>query len=198
MAVLAGGAAWRESVAIDEVVHIGAGVSYLQRFDLRLNPEHPPLAKMLAALPLAMRYVRGDYSATVRPAAECRTVAAREDACGSSARCSPGPRRLFGLRTAPFALTDPSTYVPESQFGNCQRPATSDAGLWAAVFSTMILDVHSCAWLLEYPHVTVRGGSMYILDLPEKMPAAGVPEDHRSLQIRESSVVSWRWAIDVP
>jgi hypothetical protein len=31
MAVLAGGAALRESVTIDEVSHIGAGVSYLQK-----------------------------------------------------------------------------------------------------------------------------------------------------------------------
>lgn len=34
MAVLAGGAALRESVTIDEVAHIGAGVSYLQKLDL--------------------------------------------------------------------------------------------------------------------------------------------------------------------
>ena len=43
MAVLAGGAALRESVTIDEVAHIGAGVSYLQKLDLRFNEEHPPL-----------------------------------------------------------------------------------------------------------------------------------------------------------
>jgi hypothetical protein len=49
MAVLAGGAALRESVTVDEVSHIGAGVSYLQKLDLRMNPEHPPLPKMLAA-----------------------------------------------------------------------------------------------------------------------------------------------------
>ena len=35
MAVLAGGAALRESVTVDEVSHIGAGVSYLQKLDLR-------------------------------------------------------------------------------------------------------------------------------------------------------------------
>ena len=62
MAVLAGGAALRESVTIDEVAHIGAGVSYLQKLDLRMNPEHPPLAKVLAALPLVCRGVRADYS----------------------------------------------------------------------------------------------------------------------------------------
>ncbi|HJY93295.1 MAG TPA: glycosyltransferase family 39 protein, partial [Candidatus Acidoferrum sp.] len=62
MAVLAGGAALRESVTFDEVAHIGAGVSYLQKFDLRLNEEHPPLPKILAALPLVVRGTRADYS----------------------------------------------------------------------------------------------------------------------------------------
>src|SRR6476660_1136590 len=62
MATLAGGSALRESVTIDEVAHIGAGVSYLQRLDLRLNEEHPPLAKVLAALPLVLRGVHSDYS----------------------------------------------------------------------------------------------------------------------------------------
>jgi 4-amino-4-deoxy-L-arabinose transferase-like glycosyltransferase len=62
MAVLAGGAAWRESETVDEVAHIGAGVSYLQKFDLRLNGEHPPLPKILAALPLILRGTHVDYS----------------------------------------------------------------------------------------------------------------------------------------
>jgi 4-amino-4-deoxy-L-arabinose transferase-like glycosyltransferase len=62
MAVLAGGAALRESVTIDEVAHIGAGVSYLQKLDLRMNAEHPPLPKVLAALPLVLRGVRADYT----------------------------------------------------------------------------------------------------------------------------------------
>ncbi len=62
MAVLAGGAALRESVTVDEVSHIGAGVSYVQKLDLRMNPEHPPLPKVLAALPLVLRGVRADYT----------------------------------------------------------------------------------------------------------------------------------------
>ena len=61
MAVLAGGAARRESITVDEVAHIGAGVSYLQKLDMRLNVEHPPLAKALAALPLILGGVRADY-----------------------------------------------------------------------------------------------------------------------------------------
>ena len=62
MAVLAGNAALHESIAIDEMAHIGAGISYLQRLDMRMNEEHPPLAKLLAALPIVLRGVRADYS----------------------------------------------------------------------------------------------------------------------------------------
>jgi 4-amino-4-deoxy-L-arabinose transferase-like glycosyltransferase len=61
MAVLAGGAALRESATVDEVSHIGAGVSYLQKLDLRMNVEHPPLPKILAAIPLVLRGAHADY-----------------------------------------------------------------------------------------------------------------------------------------
>ena len=36
----------------DEAVHLASGYSYLRAADFRLNPEHPPLIKELAALPL--------------------------------------------------------------------------------------------------------------------------------------------------
>ena len=62
MALLSGAAARRESVTIDEIAHIGAGVSYLQKLDLRMNVEHPPLAKVLAALPLVLHGIHADYS----------------------------------------------------------------------------------------------------------------------------------------
>jgi len=62
MAILAGGAALRESVTIDEVAHIGAGLSYVQKLDLRLNEEHPPLAKALTGISLALGGTRADYS----------------------------------------------------------------------------------------------------------------------------------------
>ena len=62
MALLAGGAARRESVTFDEIAHIGAGVSYLQKLDMRMNEEHPPLAKVAAALPLVLRGAHADYS----------------------------------------------------------------------------------------------------------------------------------------
>ena len=62
MALLAGGSVRRESVTVDEVAHVGAGVSYLQVLDLRMNEEHPPLAKVLAAIPLVLRGAHADYS----------------------------------------------------------------------------------------------------------------------------------------
>src|SRR6516164_4585580 len=61
MLVLSGGAALRECVTFDEVAHIGAGLSYWQRLDLRMNAEHPPLAKLVAGLPLAISGSRADY-----------------------------------------------------------------------------------------------------------------------------------------
>ncbi|MBI2062952.1 MAG: glycosyltransferase family 39 protein [Candidatus Yanofskybacteria bacterium] len=44
--------AWNDSLIVDEIPHIGAGYSYLAKQDMRLNFEHPPLAKDVAAIPL--------------------------------------------------------------------------------------------------------------------------------------------------
>jgi len=41
-----------DSTTMDELAHIPAGYSYLIKKDFRINPEHPPLIKDLAALPL--------------------------------------------------------------------------------------------------------------------------------------------------
>lgn len=51
---------WDDSIIVDEVPHIGAGYSYLVKQDMRLNPEHPPLAKDLATLPLLFLKLRND------------------------------------------------------------------------------------------------------------------------------------------
>ena len=40
------------SAIVDEIAHIPAGYSYMHYGDYRLNPEHPPLIKDLAGLPL--------------------------------------------------------------------------------------------------------------------------------------------------
>lgn len=45
----------RASVTVDEPPHILAGYRHLQCGDYGVNPEHPPMAKMLAAAPLQFR-----------------------------------------------------------------------------------------------------------------------------------------------
>ncbi|MDD5710642.1 MAG: glycosyltransferase family 39 protein [Candidatus Colwellbacteria bacterium] len=46
------GSSRQESATMDELAHIPAGYSYVKYLDYRLNPEHPPLVKMMAGLPL--------------------------------------------------------------------------------------------------------------------------------------------------
>jgi hypothetical protein len=46
------------SAIVDEIAHIPAGYSYLHYGDYRLNPEHPPLMKDLAGLPLQFLNVK--------------------------------------------------------------------------------------------------------------------------------------------
>jgi len=49
----------RQAATYDEGAHLPAGYTYLVTGDHRLNPEHPPLAKLIAAVPLL---VTGDVS----------------------------------------------------------------------------------------------------------------------------------------
>src|SRR5207244_1209800 len=42
----------KESQTHDEAAHIAAGYLYWTTGDFRLNPEHPPLSKLLQSLPL--------------------------------------------------------------------------------------------------------------------------------------------------
>lgn len=47
-------AAWHDSATMDEAAHIPAGYSYVLKKDMRLNPEHPPLVKTLAGIPILL------------------------------------------------------------------------------------------------------------------------------------------------
>jgi hypothetical protein len=47
----------QESAIMDELAHIPAGYGYIAKLDGRLNPEHPPLVKIIAALPLAFQHL---------------------------------------------------------------------------------------------------------------------------------------------
>ena len=53
--ILMWGPARQDSAIMDELAHIPAGYSYVKYQDYRLNPEHPPLVKMLAGLPLLFK-----------------------------------------------------------------------------------------------------------------------------------------------
>lgn len=44
--------AMQESATVDEPLHLASGYRYLKTGDFRMEPVHPPLAKMFAALPL--------------------------------------------------------------------------------------------------------------------------------------------------
>ncbi len=56
-------AAWNDSAIMDELAHIPAGYGYVSQLDYRLNPEHPPLEKALAALPVKI-FVNPAYPTT--------------------------------------------------------------------------------------------------------------------------------------
>ena len=51
----------QEVQTIDEGVHLAAGVTYWQKHDFRLNEEHPPLIKLLAALPVVLSRPHVNY-----------------------------------------------------------------------------------------------------------------------------------------
>ena len=44
----------QDSTTMDEKAHIPSAYSYVRYGDMRLNPEHPPLLKDLAGLPLLL------------------------------------------------------------------------------------------------------------------------------------------------
>src|SRR6266568_8084285 len=52
------GSSLRDSAVVDELAHIPAGYAYMRFFDYRLNPEHPPLLKALAAVPLLFQNLK--------------------------------------------------------------------------------------------------------------------------------------------
>ncbi|MGD0548086.1 MAG: hypothetical protein ABR991_09730, partial [Terracidiphilus sp.] len=52
LAILLFASVRQESQTFDESTHLYAGFEYWKHGDFGVNPEHPPLAKMLAALPL--------------------------------------------------------------------------------------------------------------------------------------------------
>ena len=58
---LALGASLQKSPTYDETFQLLAGYSYLKWGDYRINPEHPPFAKLLAALPLLALKINNSF-----------------------------------------------------------------------------------------------------------------------------------------
>lgn len=81
--------------------------------------------------------------------------------------------RVGSLLIDEYGFSDPTAYLPQARFWNCQQPAAADAGQWAVVSANMIAESHNCFWLLRYPHERLAGGSMYAFQLPRKIPPAG-------------------------
>lgn len=53
---------FRDSQTTDEAIHLSAGYSYLTKRDFRLDPEHPPFLKELAAVPLLLTKTNTDFN----------------------------------------------------------------------------------------------------------------------------------------
>jgi len=93
--------------------------------------------------------------------------------------------RLQRIGLDDYGFSDTTVCVPQARPWNCQKPAPEYAGQWVALSANNIMDGHNCAWLMQYPHQPLAGGSMYAVQLPEHIPAAGsaggppLPSDYR-------------------
>src|SRR5712692_2676549 len=74
-----------------------------------------------------------------------------------------------------YGFSEPTAYVPQAQMWSCQEPSPGDAGRWAVFSANNIADGSYCPWLMRYPHQALAGGSMYAIQLPSMIPAAGTP-----------------------
>jgi hypothetical protein len=72
-----------------------------------------------------------------------------------------------------YGFSNPTVWVPEARLWNCQKPSDEDAGKWVTLSANLILDAHDCAWLMQYPHQPLAGGSMYAVHLSSHLAPAG-------------------------
>jgi 4-amino-4-deoxy-L-arabinose transferase-like glycosyltransferase len=84
-------------------------------------------------------------------------------------------RGLSHLLIDPYGFSDPTVYVPQAKFWNCQLAVPGDGGQWAIVSANLIQESHNCVWLLQFSHQALAGGSMYAFQLPRVIPPAGTP-----------------------
>ncbi len=97
------GASRGDSAIMDELAHIPAGYGYVRYLDYRLNPEHPPLVKILAGLPLLFQNL--NFS---RDVAEWQTGINEQWTLGTKFLYESGnnaDKIIFSSRLGPILLT---------------------------------------------------------------------------------------------
>jgi hypothetical protein len=74
-----------------------------------------------------------------------------------------------------YGVIEVTDVVPNAELWDCQKASAADAGSWVVVSGPIILDGHNCGWLQQFPMQSIAGGSMYAIQLPARIPAAGSP-----------------------
>jgi dolichyl-phosphate-mannose-protein mannosyltransferase len=95
-AALSTWSSWNECAAFDEGIHLGAGIAAWRTGEHRLSPEHPPLLRLIAAIPSVLAGVRFDAS-------DPRYLAAEEGPTGAALLYEWNDERSL-LRPARLAL----------------------------------------------------------------------------------------------
>lgn len=116
-----------ESITCDEIAHITAGMSYIQLADGRMNSEHPPLVKVLAAIPLVSSGATARYDDPSWGSLQEWGLGAASFRNWGSA----GPRMLYLARMPMILLT---TLLGLAVF----FMARALAGAWGAVLSLLV------------------------------------------------------------
>lgn len=124
---------WRlareDSFTVDERPHLAAGYAYLHHGSGRLNPEHPPLLKLLAALPVRdIDLPRALFERAVSPQ-ELQYEAGRQILDGDYGRSR---RIIRRARLAPILLT---LALAWSVYGLGRKLSSAPVGLLAALFT---------------------------------------------------------------
>src|SRR4029077_19512871 len=79
------------------------------------------------------------------------------------------------LKIDEYGVIEVADAVPNAEIWDCQKATAADAGSWVVVSGASMLDGHNCGWLQQFPMQSIAGGSMYAIQLPSQIPAAGSP-----------------------
>src|SRR5438046_8763184 len=97
------------SITFDEQSHIGAGFSYVTHGDVVLNPEHPPLVKLIAGATIAALGVKEGSAGPLLPPPPAQPADASGAAFASPWRL---PFHLNPRGVAPRSRPDPGPTAP--------------------------------------------------------------------------------------